>query len=407
MQNGRIVPSLGEIDFTKIEQALQTCETWKLRGAMLPHAIECSYSISNLLYQDFRSSTNSTKNNNGTLHLAYAAVIIRSVNGLADQLQQNRAFAASVSFLCQKLGLPGWIVDLRHESAHNELPSLPRLRLAAHTILLFFHERYWLVVEVHRQEQRNYARKLLQEYLTEAKREQSNNSFSTTDKKQVGKEGRDGDLDDFGDDLPFEDEDTLWLQDNFFAALYQSKEKLKRSKDWLNSENEQKEPAQLSSLEIANLFVGEVKQDVAYFVVVDYMVWSDKDQIFTMEKPQLFRVLLRQICEAWPGFAITFITHCVEYYILHPSHSSTIASWVEIILFDISRKIEIFPLNSLLKRLLSDENNAESLIHVLMKALGKEVNTAERNQKDTTITNWTLVEDWEPCTIGSLPGYAV
>jgi len=41
------------------------------------------------------------------------------------------------------LGLPGWVVDLRHDAAHGELPTLPSLRMAAKTLLEFFSTLYW------------------------------------------------------------------------------------------------------------------------------------------------------------------------------------------------------------------------------------------------------------------------
>jgi len=43
----------------------------------------------------------------------------------------------------ERLGLPGWVVDLRHDAAHGELPTLPSLRMAAKTLLEFFSTLYW------------------------------------------------------------------------------------------------------------------------------------------------------------------------------------------------------------------------------------------------------------------------
>jgi ribosomal biogenesis protein LAS1 len=40
-------------------------------------------------------------------------------------------------------GLPQVLVDLRHEATHNELPSLPLLRLAACQALAWLHACYW------------------------------------------------------------------------------------------------------------------------------------------------------------------------------------------------------------------------------------------------------------------------
>lgn len=40
-------------------------------------------------------------------------------------------------------GLPRVLVDVRHEAAHNELPSLPLLRLAAVQALAWLRDYYW------------------------------------------------------------------------------------------------------------------------------------------------------------------------------------------------------------------------------------------------------------------------
>ena len=40
-------------------------------------------------------------------------------------------------------GLPRLLVDVRHEAAHNELPALPLLRLAARSALAWLAAGYW------------------------------------------------------------------------------------------------------------------------------------------------------------------------------------------------------------------------------------------------------------------------
>ena len=41
------------------------------------------------------------------------------------------------------VGLPRILVDVRHEASHNELPSLPLLRLAADSALTWLAHSYW------------------------------------------------------------------------------------------------------------------------------------------------------------------------------------------------------------------------------------------------------------------------
>jgi hypothetical protein len=76
------------------------------------------------------------------LSLVYASAIVRCVNGLVDGSQKG-AYAMAVSTLAQRIGIPLWIVDLRHESTHNQLPSLPVLRFAATHLLAWLRSNYW------------------------------------------------------------------------------------------------------------------------------------------------------------------------------------------------------------------------------------------------------------------------
>lgn len=67
---------------------------------------------------------------------------MRAVNGLVDPQQQSY-FAGSVLALAAKIGIPGWIVELRHDATHSDLPSLSVLRHAAHTLLAWYEVNYW------------------------------------------------------------------------------------------------------------------------------------------------------------------------------------------------------------------------------------------------------------------------
>jgi len=138
-----------------LQYAIQRVSLWKTRveNGRLPHSVDMTCSLAQILLQDATLNVMSQTQpstgifhlyNNNSIKLSYATIIIRAVNGIADSMQRNRAkYGASVSSLCSQIGLPLWIVDLRHDSAHNELPSLVALRLAANTLMGFFLQRYW------------------------------------------------------------------------------------------------------------------------------------------------------------------------------------------------------------------------------------------------------------------------
>lgn len=70
-------------------------------------------------------------------------ILVRLVNGVADSAQRGRV-ASSVASLAAAAGLPRGLVDLRHEAAHNELPSLAAARAGAGEALTWLRDFYWL-----------------------------------------------------------------------------------------------------------------------------------------------------------------------------------------------------------------------------------------------------------------------
>ena len=141
----------------ELEESLRRVAVWadRAEGGRLPHAVETSAALAAILLGDAaaRDAGPGRGPVSGTFALlatrqAYASAVVRAINGMADASMKNRAgmrpgSGMSVSALCDKLGVPGWIVDLRHDSAHNDLPALPSLRLAAKALLAFLGDRYW------------------------------------------------------------------------------------------------------------------------------------------------------------------------------------------------------------------------------------------------------------------------
>ena len=151
---------------TTFTAALERVAIWRLRSGggadHLPHAIESTASLALLLWRDYNQQQQPqppsqpheasssllllfpcTTTTTTEFSLAYSAAIIRTINGLADRLQQQRSVASSVLHLSQQLGIPDWLVDIRHGATHNQLSSLPVLRLAAQTLLQYWQAVYW------------------------------------------------------------------------------------------------------------------------------------------------------------------------------------------------------------------------------------------------------------------------
>ncbi len=68
--------------------------------------------------------------------LLHATAVLRCVNGLVEPGQRGIT-AAPVQSLARNVGLPAWVVDMRHEISHKELPSLSTLRLGSDFLLKY------------------------------------------------------------------------------------------------------------------------------------------------------------------------------------------------------------------------------------------------------------------------------
>ena len=98
----------------------------------LPHALESLLSILVAVQQDNASDGSSLSL---SLRQSYATALIRLVNGLVDPLQSG-TYARSILSIAAQIGLPAWLVELRHAATHEDLPSLELLRDGAKEVSL-------------------------------------------------------------------------------------------------------------------------------------------------------------------------------------------------------------------------------------------------------------------------------
>ncbi|KAG2160136.1 Las1-like-domain-containing protein [Suillus bovinus] len=131
---------MDEGDLEAKQFAINRLSAWRAVTA-LPHALESTLSILAARLID----TSETQQNPFWLSVRqnYAAAIIRMVNGLVDPLQAG-AYARSIASIAAQLGLPSWLVELRHSATHEDLPSLEMLREAARESLTWLLHNYFL-----------------------------------------------------------------------------------------------------------------------------------------------------------------------------------------------------------------------------------------------------------------------
>ncbi|KAF5253570.1 hypothetical protein FOXYS1_14524 [Fusarium oxysporum] len=76
------------------------------------------------------------------IRAAYSAAFSRFVTGLLDG-HQDKQRKQSMYSIAKTIGLPATFVELRHQSTHEQLPSLAKLRTAAKKALLWIWDYYW------------------------------------------------------------------------------------------------------------------------------------------------------------------------------------------------------------------------------------------------------------------------
>ena len=116
--------------------ALELGEVWRLRGK-LPVAVDATLNLKRL-----QAILSSGSYDPVVMQLALSAAILRMVNELVDPVQRGQ-YALPVTRLAENLGIPRVLVDIRHESTHDSLPTLPTLELAMRMALDWLYANYW------------------------------------------------------------------------------------------------------------------------------------------------------------------------------------------------------------------------------------------------------------------------
>eukprot|EP00899_Mesostigma_viride_P001795 jgi/Mesvir1/11616/Mv00022-RA.1 len=133
----------------ELARGLKRVNAWKIRGRV-PLSVEITAALVEAMSHDqqmrVHGAAPGTPVSEETLRMLYALAAIRLVNGVVDPAQTAR-FAKSIASLANNAGIPRLLVDVRHEAAHNELPSLPMLRVAVRQALAWLCAYYWHLQE--------------------------------------------------------------------------------------------------------------------------------------------------------------------------------------------------------------------------------------------------------------------
>lgn len=327
-----------------LEEALRRVDDWKMNSSQpLPASVEATGSIALAIWREAESGKRGVPPLQSEIRMIYATAIIRTINGLADPFQQNRTFASSIAQICLQIGVPLWLVDIRHEATHNQLPSLSVLRTAAVTLLKYLRSAYWDPPDTNKEEAETAL------------------NVDTSVR---------GDLFDFGEESPddivksnrLNEQSRLGTNKNMFSALADEKKKSKR-KD-RDAAKEEEEKAKKKALRPPSYFVQRltclsIPLDVSWNALLEYLLLDSELQQkknrlgrlvpdSTTEFPvtyksivklrQQFKCLLSGLGKKWPGFIVSLLIALIDQIITiegrsasAPQHRTVhfLESWVQ------------------------------------------------------------------------------
>ncbi|CDZ98443.1 Nuclear protein involved in cell morphogenesis and cell surface growth [Phaffia rhodozyma] len=129
-----------EHDTQARQQGLNRLKTWvHLHPSTHPIAISSALS----LLSSLSLLTTVPRPDPHSIRLSLAASLVRFINTLVDPYQTGQ-FARPIAMISAELGIPGWLVELRHAGTHENLPSLEVLTEGSQEALNYLNVSFFL-----------------------------------------------------------------------------------------------------------------------------------------------------------------------------------------------------------------------------------------------------------------------
>ncbi|KAL4630818.1 ribosomal biogenesis protein LAS1L [Arapaima gigas] len=132
-----VVELLYSSDAALQKVALQRISAWKARfGKATPVAVESTAELVRCQVLD-----SSGQLDPDDMVLLYGTALVRFVNLITERRQKR--ISTSLRRLAGKMNIPEWIVNLRHEITHRNLPTLKWCRRGCKFVLEWLQQEYW------------------------------------------------------------------------------------------------------------------------------------------------------------------------------------------------------------------------------------------------------------------------
>ena len=123
------------------ESAIRRINIWSARTEKISWAIDSTRNI--LACKKYAAGSGSENFCQIIYKNILTSAIIRFVALAIEKLYNKHKTTASMTFLAEKLNIPEWIVEVRHECGHGEMPSLVVLEEAVDFCFGWLKEKYW------------------------------------------------------------------------------------------------------------------------------------------------------------------------------------------------------------------------------------------------------------------------
>lgn len=132
-------------DWKKQKHALGRISVWKSRIPRLPTGIENTAALIGAMLEHRTEMTAGPMDGelNQKLRNLYGLALIRFVNDITEERKVKCPIRNNLMSIAKKLNLPQWLVVLRHNATHRELPSLDMITDAVECSLKYLKEHCW------------------------------------------------------------------------------------------------------------------------------------------------------------------------------------------------------------------------------------------------------------------------
>lgn len=124
-------------------KALKIINYWTARQEKISWGVSCTKNFLAIKSEMAQDDSDAHDINFVFYQNALASAISNFVGLALEKLYKTHKTSSSMQFLADKIGIESWIVDLRHEISHGELPELPVLQEAGEFCFDWLRKNYW------------------------------------------------------------------------------------------------------------------------------------------------------------------------------------------------------------------------------------------------------------------------